>query len=298
VLGIIVVLLWPGPVCGQEMQPRAYLPSPIGVGFAGISYSYSSGDLLFDPSLPVEDGHISAHLPTLSLGGVFSTFGRTTQVLAVMPYAFADLSGRLEGQPQYRYRSGLTDMSFRCAINLRGAPAMTRRQFAEYQQKTIIGVSLTVSAPTGQYDPKKLINIGTNRWAFKPEVGMSRAFARKWAVEGAFGAWLYTRNPRFNDNLERTQRPLWSTQAHVVRVFNRRHWLAYDLTYFAGGAALVNGQVAATYQSNIRMGGTYGFLFTPRQAIRFSYFNGVTTRIGSDTSAVGVAYQFLWATGR
>jgi len=281
----------------QEMQPRAYLPSPVGVGFGGISYSYNSGGQLLDPSLPIEDAQVKAHIPSLSVGGSFSTFGRSSQVLAVVPHAVADLTGTVAGAEQYRYRSGLADTTFRYAINLFGAPAMRRRDFARYRQKTIAGVSLTATAPASQYDSARPINIGTNRWAFKPEVGVSKAVG-EWTIEGAFGAWLYTANPRFNGRNRRTQSPLWSTQAHIVRTIHRRHWVAFDFTYFQGGATRVNGVEAATYQANTRVGATYGIVLSPRQALRFSYFSGVTTRVGADLQSIGVAYQFLWADGR
>lgn len=294
---LALILVCSARLPAQEMQPRAYLPSPVRVGFAGVSYSYSSGSLLFDPSLPVEDARVQAHTPNLSVGGSFSTWGRSSQVLAVMPYVVADLTGKLAGAQAYRYRSGLADTMFRYAVNLYGAPAMTRKEFRQYRQKTIVGVSLTATAPASQYDPNRVINTGTNRWALKPEVGVSKAFGQ-WTIEGAFGAWLYTRNGQFMGNQERTQKPLWSTQAHVVRTIHRRHWLALDFTYFQGGTAKVNGQVTASYAANTRMGGTYGLLITPRQAIRFSYFKGVTTRLGSDIQSIGVAYQFLWADGR
>jgi hypothetical protein len=279
------------------MQPRAYLPSPIGVGFGGIAYSYNSGGQLFDPSLPIEDAQVKAHTPSLSLGGSFSTFGRSSQALVVLPYAVADLTGRVAGAEQYRYRSGLADLALRYSVNLFGSPAMTRREFARHRQKTIAGVSLTAAAPTGQYDPARPINIGANRWAFKPEVGVSRAIGQ-WSIEGAFGVWLFTSNRRFTGAKERTQSPLWSTQTHIVRTIHRRHWLAFDFTYFQGGAAHVDGVETITYQANTRMGATYGILLSPRQALRFSYFGGVTTRIGADLQSIGVAYQFLWADGR
>lgn len=295
-------VLWPVvalPVllCGQEMQPRAYLPSPIGVGFAGIAYSYSAGGLLFDPSLPLTDTSVNAHAPSISVGGSFSSFGRSSQVLAIMPYVQADLKGRIIEQVESRYLSGLADFTMRYAINLHGAPAMTRRQFSEFRPRTLIGVSLTATAPGSQYDPNRLINIGTSRWAFKPEAGISRTI-RHWTVEGAFGVWMYTPNNNFYGSQKRTQSPLWSSQAHLVRTIQRRHWVAFDFTYFAGGSTYLNGRLNATYIANTRMGATYGLLLSPRQALRFSYFSGVTTRIGSDVNTVGVAYQFVWSKGR
>ena len=188
-------------------------------------------------------------------------------------------------------------MTLRYSMNVWGAPAMTRKELAQHRRDTFIGVSLTANAPVGQYDSNVVVNVGTNRWAFKPEVGVSRALGR-WALEGAFGAWLYAKNRKFRGDSERTQSPLWSTQAHLVRILNRRHWAALDFTYFAGGGVKINGRPAVTSLANTRLGATYGYLVSPRQALRFSYFSGVTTRVGSDVSTVGVAYQFLWSTGR
>jgi hypothetical protein len=65
------------------------------------------------------------------------------------------------------------DSFFRFAVNIKGGPAMSVREFQSWQQKLILGVSLKVVVPTGQYDPTKLVNNGSNRWAFKPEFGYS-----------------------------------------------------------------------------------------------------------------------------
>lgn len=284
-------------VFSQEMQPRAYLPAPIGVGFTGIGYSYNTGDLLFDPSLPIEDAYVKAHIPSLSVGASLGIFGHSSQALAVIPYAMADLTGRVEGADEYRYRSGLGDMTLRYSLNLAGAPAMTRKEFATYRQRTIVGVSLTATAPTGQYDPNVLINVGSNRWSFKPEVGISRAQGN-WKIEGAFGVWLYTANPNFYGNTVLAQKPLLSAQAHIGRTIHQRHWFAFDFTYYRGGGAEIDGGAPSDYLSNVRVGGTYGFLLSRRQLIRVSYFEGVVSRTGTDIRTIGVAYQFVWPQGR
>jgi len=281
----------------QELQPRAYLPAPIGVGFGGIAYGPLAGGLLFDPSLPITDGHVNAQIWTASAGGVFGTLGRTSQVLAILPYVVADLTGNVAGTGASRHKSGLADSVFRYSVNLIGAPAMRRKEFASYRQKNILGISLTVQAPTGQYDPKVLINLGANRWAFKPEVGVSTAHGR-WVYEGAFGVWLYSRNSKFPGGFLRTQSPLLSTQAHLVRLVRQRHWIAFDTSYFAGAIGRVDGIKKSTNQSSLRVGLTYGLIFSGRQSVRFSYFDTTLARLGGNTQSLGVAYQFLWATGR
>lgn len=262
--------------------------------FAGISYSYNAGGLLFDPSLPVEDARISAHIPSVSAGASFGVLGRSSQALVVLPYVVADITGKLAGADQFRYRSGLADSVLRFAINLRGAPALHRKEFAARRPRTVIGTSLTAYAPVGQYDPNVVINIGANRWAFKPELGISTPW-RNWSLEGAIGAWFYTKNPNFYGPSVRKQNPLGSIQAHLVRILPRRQWLAVDATFFTGGRTEVNGVDKSDYQGNSRIGLTYGIPVGPRQAIRISFFEGVTARIGSKIRSVGVAYQWAWS---
>jgi hypothetical protein len=278
---------------GQELQPRAYLPAPIGLGFMTISYTRNSGGLLFDPSLPVEDASVTAGVPTLAIGEALGVFGRSAQVLAVLPYVVADVSGKLGGIEQSRHRSGLADSTFRFAINLYGARAMRVQDFVKYRPKTIIGVSMTANAPTGQYDPNVLINIGANRWAFKPELGISR-FVGNWAFEGALGVWLFTKNPDFYRGTVRRQDPLGSAQAHVVRLLPHRMWVAVDATFYTGGRTTVGDTIKADYIGNTRLGATLGIAVARRQLLKFSYFSGTTTRFGADIRSVSIAYQVFW----
>jgi hypothetical protein len=294
---VLLPFILPAILSAQELQPRAYLPAPVGLDFASISYSSNSGGLLFDPSLPVEDAHVNAGSPQLAFGESINAFGRTGQVLAVLSYVVADLSGRAAGVEQSRYRSGLTDAFFRFSMNIYGARAMHLREFAKYHPKTLVGVSLSVIAPTGQYDPNVLINIGTNRWAFKPELGISR-FVGKWEFEMALGAWLYTKNGDYYRHTIRTQDPLGSVQVHVVRILPHRSWLAFDGTFYTGGRSYVGSAINANYQGNTRLGATFGIGLNRRQALRFAYFQGATTRIGSDIKSISVAYQVVWHSGR
>lgn len=296
---LFALLLFPPAVVlpAQELQPRAYLPAPVGLVFFSISYSGNSGGLLFDPGLPVEDGHVSAGVPSIALGGTLAAFGRTSQVLAVLPYVVADLSGKLGGLDQSRHRSGLADSTFRFSINIHGAPAMDLAEFAKYRPKTIIGASLTVTSPTGQYDPSVLVNLGANRWAFKPEIGVSR-FVGKWDFEAAFGAWLYTNNSDFYGRTFRSQDPLGSVQGHVVRALPRRTWLAFDATFYTGGRSYVGTKINADYEGNTRVGATFGIALDRRQALRFAYFDGVTDRVGADIRSLSIAYQVILHDGR
>jgi len=281
----------------QELQPRAYLPAPVGLNYFGISYSNNRGGLLFDPSLPVDDASVNANIATVAFGQTLGVLGRTTQILALFPYVRANLEGRVAGTQTDAYRSGLGDATFRYSMNLYGAPAMNLKEFAGYRQKTVVGASVTVTAPTGQYDPVRLVNIGTNRWGVKPEIGVSRAVG-KWTLEGAAGAWLYTGNNQFNGTSLRTQEPIGSLQGHVVRVLPHRTWLAGDLTFYTGGRSQVNGRDNSDYLGNSRLGASFGIVLNRRQSLKISYFKGAVTRLGGDISSIGVSYNVIWLRGR
>jgi hypothetical protein len=279
------------------LQPRAYLPVPVGLGYFSIGYSNNHGGLLFDPSLPVQDVHVNASIPTLALGETLNVFGRTGQALAVLPYVVADLTGTAAGIQQSRHRSGLADALLRFAVNIHGAPAMHLSEFAKYEPRTIIGASISVSTPTGQYDPNVLINLGANRWAFKPEIGISHS-VRKWDFEADLGVWLFSQNSNYYGPTFRGQDPLGSVQAHIVRSLPRRMWVAFDGTFYTGGRSYVGETVKADYVGSTRFGATLAIPLTRHQALRFAYFDGVTARVGADISSISVAYQVIWQRGR
>ena len=136
-----------------------------------------------------------------------------------------------------RYRAtvnGFANPLFRLSVNLYGAPALTLKEFADYQQDLIVGASLQISAPWSQYDSSRVVNIGTNRWSFKPEVGVSKAVG-PWTLELSAAATLYTDNNDFFGGTKREQDPIYSFQGHAIYAFPRGAWGSLDATYFTGG---------------------------------------------------------------
>jgi hypothetical protein len=281
----------------QELQPRAYLPAPVGLNYFGISYANNSGGLLVDPGLALEDVNFDAHASTLAFGQTLGVAGRTVQLLACVPYVVAKGTSNLDGTEIRTRYSGLGDVTLRYAMNIHGAPAMGLKEFRAYRQKTIVGASITVAAPTGQYDSNRIVNLGLNRWAFKPEIGLSRAVG-KYTIEGAAGLWLYKANSRFLGSSVRSQVPLGSVQFHVERSLPRRMWAGVDWTVYTGGRTQIDGKDNADYQGNTRLGATWGWSLHPRHALKVVYFRNLIARVGTDMRSVGVSYNFIWLRGR
>jgi hypothetical protein len=184
-------------------------------------------------------------------------------------------------------------MGLRFAVNLYGAPAMSPREFQIYRPKTLIGASLVVKAPTGQYDPSKLINIGTNRWSFKPEVGIVRVLGR-WAVDAYVGAWFYTDNSDFWGGLTRQQDPILSTQFHARYLVKPGLWVAVDGNFWWGGKTTINGVEGDDLQRNSRVGATVAMKIARNQSLRIAASTGAFTRIGGDFDSIGASYGYSW----
>ena len=138
-----------------------------------------------------------------------------------MPYTWLSGTADYRGQTVPRTVDGFANSAFRLSVNLYGAPALTLKEFADWEQDLIIGASFRVVAPWGQYDDTKLVNIGTNRWSFKPEVGISKAIG-PWTLEGTAAATFYTDNNDFFGGKTLSQAPIYSLQGHVIYGFRVR----------------------------------------------------------------------------
>jgi hypothetical protein len=186
-------------------------------------------------------------------------------------------------------------MRLRLSVLFHGAPAATLAEFAKAPRRTILGASLTVVAPTGQFFPDKLINLGTNRWAFKPEFAVSKPMGNKWLLDLYAGVWLFTANDSFYPGTSvRTQAPMGTFQAHVSYNFTRMAWAAFDATYYVGGHTTVEGVGKDDRQSNARIGGTLNFPVGKRHAIKLAVSRGAIIRFGANFTTVSIGWQTGW----
>jgi len=279
----------------QDLEPRAYSPSPVGASFLGIGFGRSSGDIAFDPTLPITNANATLYSPVLGVGHTFGVFGKQSLFTAALPYAWGNVSGDVGDQRGQIYRSGLADVKARFSINFRGSPAMTVAEFARRpRRRLILGTSLTVTSPAGQYDNAKLINLGTNRWSFKPEFGISYLF-QKVDLDLYAGIWLFTQNKSFYQGQSiRSQSPLTALQAHVSYTFRPGLWAAVDSTWYGGGASTVNQGTPSERQANSRLGATFSFPLARGHSFKVSYSSGVTGNIGSKFNTVSGGWQYVW----
>ncbi|MBK5095723.1 MAG: transporter [Deltaproteobacteria bacterium] len=293
---IFLALLAATGAHAQDLEPRLYSNVPTGMNFLVAGYGYSEGGVLSDPAVPLEDGNVRIHGPVLGYARSLDLWGMSGKVDAIVPYGCASGSAVFQGEFRERDICGFADPRFRISANLYGAPAMTLEEFARYRQDLIVGASLQVSAPLGQYDGDKLLNIGTNRWFFKPEIGMGKALGPV-TLELAASAFFYTRNSDFLGGQEKEQDPIYSVQGHFIYALRSGVWFAVDGTFYRGGRSTVDGVEGDDLQENSRVGATLAFPVNRYHSVKLFGSTGVSTRTGNDFDTIGVAWQYRWGAG-
>ncbi|MCU0343850.1 MAG: transporter [Ignavibacterium sp.] len=276
----------------QDLDPRAYARVPVDATVLIAGFNYTYGDVVLDPSLPIKDLEAKVESPMLGIARTFSLFGLTSQAYAVLPYSWAQASGKVVGEDSSITRNGFGDARLRVSVLFLGAPAATVEEFAKSSPQTVMGASITITAPTGQFFSNKLINLGTNRWSFKPEIGLSYYISKHWLFDLYAGVWLFTDNNSFYPGTSvRSQNPLISFQTHVSYSFNPLMWAAIDLTYYTGGQSSVNDIYNDDRQNNTRVGATFNFPVSRASSIKLAYSTGAVIRIGGDFSTISLAWQ-------
>jgi hypothetical protein len=285
-----------GAAKAQDAEPRSYSNTPVGLNFLIAGALYSKGKLAFDPDLSLADANFHSKTGLLAYVRSFDFAGQSAKFDVIVPATSFLAWGLVDGLPRERAMAGLGDPRFRVSVNLIGAPALSAKNFANYRQDLIAGVSLQVSAPLGLYDSSKLLNLGNNRWSFKPEFGISKAVG-SWTFELAPSVTIFSDNIDFIGGNNFAQAPFYAVQGHILYTFQSGAWVALDGVYFSGGRTSLNGVKSDNEQRNTRAGFTVALPIDRQNSLKLSTSTGITTRTGSDFTAIGVAWQYRWGDG-
>jgi hypothetical protein len=288
-----LVLLGCHAAHAQELEPRAYSPNPVGVNFIVLGVGHSSGDVLLDPSLPLTDVDARITAGLTGYGRTLGLFGRSASVAFVAPYVAADVSGSIGEDRREVQRRGFGDPRLRLAMNIMGGEALTLAQFAKREPRSSLGISVVIVPPLGQYDSTKLVNLGSNRWSFRPELGFSQPVGR-WYLEMYAGLWLFTDNDAYFGGTRREQDPIRTLQAHVSYTVRPQLWFAADATHYRGGQSSIDGDSRMDALANTRVGITVSLPISARQSLKLSWSDGVATRIGGDFTNYAIGWQYTW----
>ena len=279
------------PVSAQELEPGAYTVSPVGTNLLNVGYVFNDGDVAFDPSLPIEDGSATIHTASIAYGRSVDLAGRSATLLVAVPIVAGHLEGLYLGERAVADRKGFADIRIRVGVNLYGAPARRLPEFAKTPPSKInVGASIAIVAPTGQYDTQRIVNLGTNRWAFKPEAAIIRN-AGAWMFEIYGGVWVFTDNTDYVNGQVRSQKPLVSGQFSLRRTFRPGLWASANINYYTGGRTNVGGLFKQDFQANSRAGATLSMPLARRSSVRIAVSQGAYTTIGADFLGLSASFQ-------
>jgi hypothetical protein len=284
------------PAWAQSLEPRAYSPAPVGLNFAVVAVSQSTGGLSVGADVPLTDAKLTLVGPTFGYARSLDLWGHAGKVDVILPVGRLSGSAVYQGEPVSREVEGVGDPMVRVSMLLYGAPAMTPAQFRGYRQDLIVGMSVQAALPLGQYDSTRLLNLGAHRWWVKPELGVSKAWGPL-TVELAGSATVYSANDDFFGGNRHEQAPIWSARLNTIYSLRSGIWASLDTTYFTGGKTTTNGVAGDDLQKNWRVGLTLAVPVTRRASLKFNASRGVSARTGNNYDLVGMAWQYRWGAG-
>jgi hypothetical protein len=296
VLAVILFLFVAVQAHAGEIEPRAYVNTPVGINFLLAGYAYSDGGLSTAGSSPVKDAQLKMNTEVLAYARSFDVWGKSGKFDVIVPYSQLSGSAMVNGQPRDRKVSGFNDPLFRLTVNFYGAPALSLQEFAKYQQDVLIGASVQVSAPLGQYDKEKLVNLGNNRWFIKPDIGISKAWGPL-VIELSTGVYFFTNNNDYFGGQTLKQDPISSSQAHVTYNFGHGVWAALSWTYDYGGRTTLDDVPSGDVYNNSRVGATLALPVNRNNSIKLVASSSTHTSVGTDFNLLGILWQYRWGGG-
>lgn len=286
------------PAYGLDPEPRRWSHLPLDTNFIGAAYIYTEADILVDPTLLIEDTQLEMNTLGIKYIHSFELLGKSARVDVTQSFQEGKWTGKLNGASTSTTRSGLADTLIRVAMNVYGAPPLKGKEFAQYRattkEETIVGLGLAVRLPTGEYMEDKLINLGQNRYVFRPQVGVTQQWG-KWLAEATGQVAFYTDNDAFFNGNTLKQKPLFIGSAHLIYMFRPDWWGSFSLGYDKGGEKNINGVDKNDAQQNIAGKISVGYSINRVSSIKFHYIKTRTqVSTGLDSNSLAVSASYAW----
>jgi hypothetical protein len=284
--------------CGAQFtDPRNYENTPVGVNQIELSYAYVRANASIDPSLVIEGAKLDLNQGTISYTRYFGLFGRMAWVAPSIP--LAGLDGSVTGTNVSGSIAGAGDTNYEFAILLKGGPALSVAEFAKYKPTTVVGVSLNMTAPTGLYRASKILNLGSDRWSFKPEIGLTHPFGpdQRWAIDAYANCYFYTDSTSYRGTEVLRQEPLPGLEGHLSYGFGERVVGSLDTRFSFRGATTIDGVGQDDSQRNFILGSEAIVSLNDRNTLTFIFEKGLVHRNGPSATGVVVRYDYVWGRG-
>jgi hypothetical protein len=291
----LAIFFTPGETSAQFNDARAYDNTPVGVSQLELDYTYVRSNASLDPSLSIAGANLNLNQGTIGYTHYVAVFGRLAWVEAAVP--LAGLDGSIAGTNVHGSIAGAGDSSYQIAALLKGGPALNIEQFASYKPATSLGLSLSITAPTGLYNSNKILNLGSDRWSFKPELAFSLPFGpdQKWEFDAYGNATFYTDNTSYHGREALRQEPLPGLEGHISYSFNDRVWLSLDTRYSFRGTTYAEGVSQNNPQQNFIVGNELNISLSPQNSLTFVFAKAIVHQNGPTATGFSIKYDYTWS---
>jgi len=290
----IAALCFPGFSYGQFTDPRTYTPGTVGVNDFEFDYTYARQNGSIDTSLVVGSAILELNKGDLSYTHNFSLLGQFAWVNATVPYAF--VSGSVAESNISGSTNGPGDSSLELAGILMGGKALSAPELTTHEQTTSVGVSLTVTVPTGEYNADRVLNLGTHRWSFKPEIGVCYPFGpeQKWEIDGYINALFFTDNTAYRGVELLRQEPLPGVEGHISYTVTPSFWASLDTRYAFRGETVVDGLAQNNSQQGFIVGTEVHWSPNSHNSLTLVFARALVHTNAPDYSGVVLKYVYSW----
>lgn len=292
---LTAVTLAAAPFGAYADNARDWQNTPIDLNMAFGYYNLIDTNTPIDTALPIDGLSLNANLYIARFARSFDLDGRNSAVQILQPYADVEASfdnGQYFSGTKRNGGRGDTQVIF--AHNFFGGPALTAQEFATWTPGTFLSGAVTLITPTGDYDKKRIINIGANRWVAKPELAFGTPIGPTWLEVNTYVS-LFGKNDDYIGDNKLEQKPLYAVETHYSYTVNRALWVGLDATYNTGGETKLNGTDQDNKQENVLAGASMGFMLTPQLGGLIAYTDTVSERTGSpDVNTWTLRLQYVW----
>lgn len=315
---IVVILLFSSTLFAQDDGARAYWKGRAGTNAISVEYMPAhlgaSNSMAFAPGQYIypnaeTDANIfiatwAHHLTIFNrpssiainlLGGSVDVNVNTKIPTELVPEGFPPTVGFSQAS------SGFSDPNMQLVVNLLGTPKLLSNvDLLNYEPTFTLDIAGMLAFPVGQYDEKKLVNIGLNRWYGRIAIPMKYHFGvfspgYMSSLEIIPAAWLFTENSDFMGH-KLDNKPLWSVEAHLTHDLSPSLFASIDMLYQTGFESEIDGTEVGEKLEIGQLGLSFNYQVTDNVSIRTGYSSNVFGDANLETSAVRLQFVYAWHT--
>jgi len=273
ILFSILICIVPSVVSAIDDGPRMYWNAPVGTNILQAYFWTVSGNSVGQEMVQNNNNFdTDINVGILGYNRIFDVAGHSAILTGVL--SAGKVSGSFLGN-DIKSSNGLGDLYLQGVVNLFGAPALSAKEFANYKQDTVLSLLVGVTAPTGDYESDRALNMGANRWNVRVALPFVQTIG-DWTpgnittFEMIPSVWFYGNNDNtFGQNL--SQDPTYTLEAHITQDITTALFVSLDYFIQNVGDSKLDGVDNGGSNTSDSLGVTAGYMLSPQMQLQLRY---------------------------